>query len=60
MDEHTRECLAIRDEMNIKSSNIIETLADLMVVRGVPEHICSDIVLTAMPKEYAEAVAALY
>ena len=43
MDEHTRGCLAIRAERNIKSSNIIETLAGLTVVRGVPEHIRSDI-----------------
>ena len=43
MDEHTRGCLAIRAERNTKSSNIIETLAGLTAVRGVPEHIRSDI-----------------
>ena len=50
MDEHTRECLAIRAERDIKSPNIIETLAGLTAVRGVPEHIHSDIVLTAMSR----------
>lgn len=50
MDEHTRGCLAIRAKRNIKPSNIIETLADLTVVRGALEHIRSDVVLTAMSR----------
>ena len=61
MDEHTRECLAIRAERNIKSSNIFETLADLTVVRGVPENIRSDVVLTrcqgeSWPKQPLETI----
>ena len=43
-EEYKRECIAIRAERNIKSSNITETLADLVVVGGVPEHVRSDIV----------------
>ena len=42
VDEHTRECLAIRAERSIRSSEVIDTLAELMVARGVPAHICSD------------------
>ena len=42
IDEYTRECLAIRAERSIKSSDVIETLAELMLRRGVPEHIRSD------------------
>ena len=42
IDEHTRECLAIRADRRIRSIDVIATLADLMVTRGVPEHIRSD------------------
>ena len=39
---YTRECLAIRAERRIRSIDVIATLADLMVTRGVPEHIHFD------------------
>ena len=42
IDEYTRECLAIRAGRGIRSSYVIETLAELMTARGVPEHIRSD------------------
>ena len=42
IDEYTRECLAIRAGRSIRSSEVIETLADLMTGKGVPEHIHSD------------------
>jgi transposase InsO family protein len=42
IDEFTRECLAIRVARRINSLGIIETMADVMLVRGVPEHIRSD------------------
>ena len=42
IDEYTRECLAIRTERRIRSIDVIATLADLMVTRGVPGHIRSD------------------
>ena len=42
IDEYTRDCLAIRAERSIKSADVIETLAELMLRRGVPEHIRSD------------------
>ena len=42
IDEYTRECLAIRAERRIRAIDVIATLADLMVTRGVPEHIRSD------------------
>ncbi len=42
IDEYTRECLAIRAGRSIRSSDVIETLAGLMMARGVPEHIRSD------------------
>jgi putative transposase len=42
IDEHTRECLAIRVARRINSLGVIETLADVMLTRGIPEHIRSD------------------
>ena len=42
IDEYTRECLAIRADRHFRSRNVIETLADLMARRGVPDHIRSD------------------
>lgn len=42
IDEYTRECLALRVERRLGSLEVIETLADVMLTRGVPEHIRSD------------------
>ena len=42
IDEFTRECLAIRVARRINSVGVIETLADVMLIHGVPEHIRSD------------------
>lgn len=42
VDEFTRECLAIRVARRINSLGVIETLADVMLTKGIPEHIRSD------------------
>jgi putative transposase len=42
IDEFTRECLAIRVARRINSFGVIETMANAMLERGVPEHIRSD------------------
>jgi transposase InsO family protein len=42
IDEYTRECLALRVARRLGSLPGIETLADVMLVRGIPEHIRSD------------------
>ena len=42
IDEYTRECLAIRVARRINSFGVIEALADVMIHRGIPEHIRSD------------------
>jgi hypothetical protein len=42
IDEFTRECLAIRVARRINSFGVLETMADAMLMRGVPEHIRSD------------------
>jgi hypothetical protein len=45
IDEYTRECLALRVERRINSLGVIETLADAMLQKGVPEHVRCDNVL---------------
>ena len=42
VDEFTRECLSIRINRKLKSSDVIDILSDLFILRGVPEHIRSD------------------
>jgi putative transposase len=42
IDEFTRECLAIKVARRLRASDVIETLAELFLTRGVPEHIRSD------------------
>ena len=42
LDEYTRECLAIQVGRSLRSPHVIECLGDLMVERGVPEHLRSD------------------
>jgi NitT/TauT family transport system substrate-binding protein len=42
IDEYTRDCLAIRVARRINSFGVLETMADVMLIRGVPEHIRSD------------------
>jgi putative transposase len=42
IDEFTRECLAIPVARKLKSEDVLATLAELMVQRGVPDYIRSD------------------
>jgi transposase InsO family protein len=42
IDEFTRECLAIRVARRIDSFGVIETMADVMLICGIPTHIRSD------------------
>ena len=42
IDEHSRECLMIRSERRWSSAKVIEALADVMVMKGVSEHLRSD------------------
>ena len=42
VDEFTRECLAIRVDRKLNSSDVIDVLADLFILRGIPGHIRSD------------------
>jgi len=42
VDEYTRECLAIIVDRKLDSTHVLETLGELFVSRGPPEHIRSD------------------
>ena len=42
VDEFTREALAIRVARQLGAADVIDTLADLFVARGVPAHVRSD------------------
>ena len=42
IDEFTHECLAIRISRKLRSTDVIDVLSDLFLLRGVPGHIRSD------------------
>ena len=42
IDEFTHECLAIRVDRKLKAVDVIDVLADLFILRGMPGHIRSD------------------
>ena len=42
IDEYTREALAIRVKRKLNSTDVLETLADVMIDRGTPQYIRSD------------------
>lgn len=42
VDEFTREAMAIRVARRLRSSDVIDVLADLMLTRRAPEHVRSD------------------
>ena len=42
VDEFTRECLCLKVDRSITSEDVIDTLAELLAIYGVPRHIRSD------------------
>ena len=42
IDEFTHECLAIRVARRLNSTDVIDVLSDLFILRGVPGHVRSD------------------
>ncbi len=42
IDEYTRECLAIDVGRRLRADNVLFRLSELMIERGVPDHIRSD------------------
>ncbi len=52
LDEYGRECLSIHVKRKLNSTDVIDILTDLFILRGVPEYIRSD----NGPEFIAEAV----
>ena len=42
LDEYCRECLAFRVSRKLNSTDVMDTLTDLFILRGVPAYIRSD------------------
>ena len=42
LDEYSRECLAIRVKRELNSTDVVDVLTDLFIMRGVPAFIRSD------------------
>ena len=42
IDEFTHECLSIRVARNLNSTDVIDILSDLFILRGIPGHVRSD------------------
>jgi transposase InsO family protein len=59
IDEFTRECLAIRIDRRLRSTDVIDVLSDLFVPRGVPDHIRSDNGPEFIAKAVREWIAAV-
>lgn len=59
IDEFTRECLAIRLDRKLKSTDVIDVLSDLFILRGVPEHVRSDNGPEFIAKAVREWIAAV-
>src|SRR6188472_1048214 len=58
-DEFTRECLAIRINRKLNSTNVINALSDLFILRGVPGHVRSDNGPEFIAKAVREWIAAV-
>ena len=42
LDEFSRDCLAIREKRKLNSTDVVDALTDLVILRGVPAFIRSD------------------
>jgi transposase InsO family protein len=59
IDEFTRECLAIRTDRKLTSTDVIDALSDLFILRGVPGHVRSDNGPEFIAKAVREWIAAV-
>jgi transposase InsO family protein len=42
IDEYTRECLAVKVDRKLNSTDVVDVLLDLFAIHGVPDYIRSD------------------
>ncbi|HTP82314.1 MAG TPA: IS3 family transposase [Alphaproteobacteria bacterium] len=59
IDEFTHECLAIRVARRLKAIDVIDTLSDLFILRGIPGHVRSDNGPEFVAKAVQEWIAAV-
>ena len=59
IDEFTRECISIRVSRKLKAVDVIDVLADLFILRGIPRHIRSDNGPEFIAKALREWIAAV-
>jgi transposase InsO family protein len=59
IDEFTRECLAIRIDRKLNSTDVIDVLSDLFILRSVPGHVRSDNGPEFIAKAVREWIAAV-
>ncbi len=59
IDEFTRECPAIRIDRKLNSTDVIDVLSDLFILRGVPGHVRSDNGPEFIAKAVREWIAAV-
>jgi transposase InsO family protein len=59
IDEFTRECLAIRIDRKLNSTDVIDVLSDLFILRVVPGHVRSDNGPEFIAKAVREWIAAV-
>lgn len=59
VDEFTRECLSLRVNWKLKSSEVTDILPDLFILGGAPEHATSGSVLELVAKTVQGGVAAV-
>ena len=59
IDEFTRECLAIRIDRKLNSTDVIDALSDLFILRRVPGHVRSDNGPEFIAKAVREWIAAV-
>ena len=59
LDEYTHEALAIRIARRLNSSDVIDVLSDLFILRGIPGHIRSDNGPEFIAKAVQEWIAAV-
>ncbi|AZQ65912.1 IS3 family transposase [Silicimonas algicola] len=59
IDEFTRECLAVRIDRRLRSTDVIDVLSDQFILRGVPDYIRSDNGPEFVAKAVREWIAAV-
>jgi putative transposase len=57
LDEFSRECLTIRVRRKLNSTDVIDALTDLFILRGVPAFIRSDNARSSSPKPFGTGSA---